>query len=239
MQGFDYEALLRRLEDEIRSRGSLTVEELVEWGEAQGIGVVTLFLLVNDLVERGVARASTDKRLVDEELGIELPLQVDYCAALQTTARPGEKTPRRGAERRRGKGPRGPAEADLMSFLFPGEGEEGAEEREEAKPQEVEERGAVEGDAAPVPMAAIEDRDFMVALSYLTKYWSVGEVRFLVELKSLGVEKPEEVLFRIIREGLAQRSSLGVINADVGKIKSRYRVREMVPSTSLADLLGG
>ncbi|RLE97911.1 MAG: hypothetical protein DRJ57_04045, partial [Thermoprotei archaeon] len=108
----------------------------------------------------------------------------------------------------------------------------GGERPQPAPPKPVEE-------AKPRPRALGEDvdRDLLAALYYLSRYWSVGELRFLIDLKNMGVENPEAVLRRLVEEGVVTRSELGVVNANREEVKKRLKgAPPLPPSKSLADL---
>ncbi|RLF11839.1 MAG: hypothetical protein DRJ98_02305 [Thermoprotei archaeon] len=55
--------------------------------------------------------------------------------------------------------------------------------------------------------------DLEVAVAYLNDYWSVGELRFLDDLKALGVKDPGKVLKKLLELGYVERTPSGVINA--------------------------
>jgi len=233
----EYEELLRELRSEIRARGELSSKELMEWGESRGIGVVTLSLLVDDLKRSGLIDASSDSVVVDEHLGIAIPKKV------RIRARAAKPKPKLHRQRRRPVRERG----TLLKYIFEGsefkkaaevkakEKKEGGEERrlqptppkapsEEPKPRSPAQAGGV-------------DRDLLAALYYLSRYWSVGELRFLIDLKNMGVKDPEALLRRLVEEGVVTRSELGVINANREEVSKRLKGAPPLPaSKSLADL---
>lgn len=78
--------------------------------------------------------------------------------------------------------------------------------------------------------AHLEDEDILKAVEYLSMYWSVGEIRFLEDLKQQGVKNPGDVLKRLIELGYVERSRLGVINAT-------SKLPRVKPKSYLSDLL--
>ena len=59
------------------------------------------------------------------------------------------------------------------------------------------------------------DEDLKKTLHYLSEYWSVGEIRFKLDLKRLGVQDPDKVLIRLLDMGLVELTVSGVVNLKV------------------------
>ena len=59
------------------------------------------------------------------------------------------------------------------------------------------------------------DEDLKKALYYLSEYWSVGEIRFKLDLKRLGVRDPDRVLVRLLDMGVVELTASGVVNLKV------------------------
>jgi hypothetical protein len=59
------------------------------------------------------------------------------------------------------------------------------------------------------------DEDLKKALYYLSEYWSVGEIRFKLDLKKLGVQDPDRVLVRLLDMGVIELTTSGVVNLKV------------------------
>lgn len=57
------------------------------------------------------------------------------------------------------------------------------------------------------------EEDLDKAIRYLNTYWSVGEIRFMIDMKALGVKDPSKVLQKLLELGYVERNPLGVINA--------------------------
>jgi len=239
----EYEDLLKALESEVRSRQSMSWEELLKWGEKHNVGPVTLSLLLEELKRKGVVEASSELELVDEHLEIAIPRRV----SLKKTKAPPPK-PRQIRERRPrvARGQRG----SLLEFLT--EEEVGVEAVEEAKGERREaEEAKAEAAVSPPPTAIartvadigapraqeLADRDLAVALHYLRRYWSVGRLRFLADLKSLGVKDPESLLRKLVEGGLVTIVEPGVVNARRDVVEKKVKEIGGVPTKSLAELL--
>jgi hypothetical protein len=59
------------------------------------------------------------------------------------------------------------------------------------------------------------DEDLKRALQYLSEYWSVGEIRFKLDLRRLGVQDPDRVLVRLLDMGVVELTTSGVVNLKV------------------------
>jgi len=67
------------------------------------------------------------------------------------------------------------------------------------------------------------DDDLKKALYYLSEYWSVGEIRFRLDLKKLGVQDPDKVLARLLDMGVVELTASGVVNLKVELPKMKKR----------------
>jgi len=67
------------------------------------------------------------------------------------------------------------------------------------------------------------DEGLRKALYYLSEYWSVGEIRFKLDLKRLGVQDPDKVLVRLLDMGVVELTTSGVVNlkVELPKLKKR------------------
>ena len=224
--GVDYEELLEKLKAMIKAKHRVSSSELVEWSESVEVGVVTLSLLIDDLKREGVIEASEESILVDEHLGIEIPRLVKLKGL-------GESKPRASAARRRRKVSRRQGEKGGLLKFLPIESTESKERGEE------DQRIVVKQTPREPKLLEVSgyERDYLIALYYLSRYWSVGEIRLLMDLKNLGVENPEAVLRRLLEEGVVTRSRIGVVNANMEEVRRRLKDAPPLPVTaSLTDL---
>jgi len=69
----------------------------------------------------------------------------------------------------------------------------------------------------------VGEEDLRIAIAYLNDYWSVGELRLIDDLKSMGVKDPSWVLRRLLELGYVERTPSGVVNATgkLPKVKRR------------------
>lgn len=74
------------------------------------------------------------------------------------------------------------------------------------------------------------DEDLRKALTYLSEYWSVGEIRFMLDLRRMGVQNPTSVLAKLLDLGVVELTASGVVNlkVELPRIKKK---------TSLAGLI--
>lgn len=73
--------LLEDFLDTLRSRGEMSAEEIVEWGESRGIHLpFTVYIIVKDAVEREEVEASSEEVNVYPEYNILLPKWVRYAS---------------------------------------------------------------------------------------------------------------------------------------------------------------
>ncbi len=206
----EYEKLLKELENEVRRQTALRLDELLKWSEVKGIGVVTLALLIDDLKHRGSISVSSEVEVVDEHLGISIPLSIKFkTVKLQPDERKEKRKPRQVKKEERGA---------LLKFLF-------EEERVKESGEPVENRVKSPPEKAlgqtPEQEALFEERepthggeDLAITLRYLHRYWSVGELRLLSDLSELGVKDPAAIIRKLVDEEVIVRSELGVINAN-------------------------
>lgn len=226
-----YDELLNKLESFLKNRGEITHAELVRWATANGVGNLTLHLLLEDLREQGKIGCSKNSILVDEALEIRIPEKVSYLeketiespqpslgfksplSRKMRADKPARSRARRMAKRKRPSRAAGPT---LLSFFE--EEKAGADRNiEREKDSEPDAEGGAEiqiPQAIPeIPLEVEQDEDLKIAIDYLSKYWSVGEIRFIHDLKNLGASNPLRVIEKLLSAGLAERDKLGVINA--------------------------
>jgi hypothetical protein len=237
----EYEKLLKELEEEVKIRLSMSWEELLSWGEKHDVGLVTLSLLLEELKRKGMVEVSPELELVDEHLEISIPRRI----TVKRPKAPAASKPKTVREKR----PKGAREQQgaLLKYLIREEAEEDkegkrAEERSVGGPPaetvQRESEIAVAEVETPQTQAPAAVKDLAIALQYLRRYWSVGELRFVADLKSLGVSDPEGLLRRLVSEGLVTLAEPGVVNAKKEEVEKRVKNLGAVSTKSLADLFG-
>ncbi|RLE80881.1 MAG: hypothetical protein DRJ52_05400 [Thermoprotei archaeon] len=77
------------------------------------------------------------------------------------------------------------------------------------------------------------DEDMKRAIVYLNHYWSVGTLRFMQDLKKIGVKDPDELMVRLAEMGFIEVVPEGVINATskLPKVKRRITLADLFMST--------
>ena len=108
-----------------------------------------------------------------------------------------------------------------------------AEEKIESLDKVLEVKEAEKTELKPVIEEAEEhvaDEDLEKAIEYLNDYWSVGIIRFLEDLKMLGISKPDLVLRKLVDLGYVTYSPIGVVNATgkLPKVKRSRRLSEFI-----------
>ena len=213
----EIDQLIEELKTYISLRGGrLTLKELMEWSEEQELSILMLDMIVNEMVKRGIVKASKERELIDigTLLTVELPkeLRIAYRSDGEEKARVEEK--KRKTQRRR------PTNVALITEFI----------AKEKRPKRVKKREVVVKPKTKVSKGALVERvkqtkpsstvrespvssDLERVIAYLNNYRSVGEIRFLLDLKAMGIKDPSEVLENLLELGYVTRSPLGVINA--------------------------
>jgi len=245
----DYQELLEELNNLIKTKRKLTVSELKEWASLKRIGYLTLSLLLEDLKEsmKDSLFFSEEKVLIDEILEIYIPNEIKYSPTrfqeeplrIDIQPKPRFKKSKNVKESRvKRKELRKRSSTSILDFLGQNKISEGSEHKEETIAVEKQEEKEYElGNISPVseeetPIRELADnKDMEIALSYLAKYWSVGEIRFIQDLRRMGVRNPRDVINKIIEKGYAERVDIGIINAK--EILRKYKI-----TIPLADIFG-
>ncbi|ABL78415.1 hypothetical protein Tpen_1015 [Thermofilum pendens Hrk 5] len=234
----EIEEYARRLGGLIREKGRLTVDEILDWGQREGLNSLTLYMVVESLLEDASFKPSGERRVIDSYLNLELPEKVEYVAA-KAEEKAGEvpaKAPPRPREEKGRKPKKQPPrvkpsrERSLLEFF--------GEEREEPSREEPVERGEEGGEEPerreePAPEPAAEPRAsvgvqevdcsevsdllgneaYERALRYLCTYWSIGLLRLMDDLIRMGVKEPRKFLAELAKRGLIEVTELEVVNA--------------------------
>ncbi|RLE84032.1 MAG: hypothetical protein DRJ41_03835 [Thermoprotei archaeon] len=231
----DFEHLVQELKARLAEKGSLDLSELRAWAKEKELTPLTLFLIVEKMIEGKDVRSSTDKELIDEDLKLYVPKKIelihkDKDVSLLDPYIKERKTKtlakKNKAKKRRKVAPA--SQSSLISFLTTKSRGPKDVKREREKPvvgarQETqivtspkreEKKSSSELLKEEIKSELLNDVDIAKAISYLSKYWSVGEVRFVQDLKKLGVKNPKKVIETLIREGLVTRTRLGTLNAE-------------------------
>ncbi|MCS7104686.1 MAG: hypothetical protein NZ954_03880 [Thermofilaceae archaeon] len=238
----EYEELLKELEELVKSKQTLTIDELLKWGEDKRIGLVTLSLLIEELQRRSFIEAASEVEVVDEHLDIIIPKRI-YVRKISATVHHSKVTKRKTPHFSKDQ------HGALLKFLYEEEQKttEVKEEEKEKPRKELNTAGELsepessilERESPSTQTLLSLDKEFLLALQYLRRYWSVGELRFKSDMKSLGVKDPDSLLRRLSSEGLVKILEPGIVNADRESIeKIIQKSASILPQKSLADVLG-
>jgi len=241
--------LKSELVEYVKSKGSVSAGEALEWAKGRGVSELILFVLVQELLESEDFRGEGGLEVIEPVMHLEIPARIVYTKKPPQPAKPAtslpSKRPKEAKSSRRAK-PR-PSQT-LLKFLESGEerksegvqGESSEEERikEPAEPTPQAPPGSEAKEEKGVPSEVeklSQDPDFSKALRYLGRYWSVGRLRFLEDMVSEGVElgKAEKILIELRRLGLVELTENNVINA---REELRRLYGKPQASTSLYDV---
>ena len=180
----EYEKLLNEFLNFIRNEKKVKLDKIISWAKSKSIGVFTLSMLIDDLVNQGVIQISKKTRKVKAVIGeVKLPEEVFIRGvSVEKAKKEVEKE-----EKTEEKVQRWEIGGSSIVTFFGGSGENLSEEN--------------------------LNEDLLKAIEYLNNWWSVGEIRFTIDLMAMGVKNPEKVIRELVKRGYAVKSDLGVINA--------------------------
>ncbi len=239
----DYASLKGDLESFIKGKGSVSAEELVEWAKRKGISEITLYVLVQELLESGEFRGEGEPQVIEPVINIEVPSRVVYVKKAVQPIRPARvPTPKKSSRKKT----RAVSTHSLLKF-FQTEVESEAEEPEHEEIERVKEEAPREETSTKTVTTEkegrdlsgledlLKDADFLKAIRYLGRYWSVGKLRFLSDMVNEGIElgKAEKILLELRRRKLVELTENNVINASE-ELRKLYRKTQ--PSLPLYDL---
>ena len=226
-----YEELLNKFKDYVKRKGRVSLDDMRKWAVENEVGLITLSVIVNDLITNEELRPIGEfKELDEEELALPLPEEVVPSESKEEVLilKPKEekkKAKREGILRTKKEKRVMKTKLSKISPLFKWSEEEEVEIETEIKKEEKKEKPSVEErrekeeekviKIKEEPISKVEeyDEDLKKAIIYLNKYHSVGEIRFLIDLESLGVKNPREVMYRLAELGFIIRKPIGVIDA--------------------------
>jgi len=197
-----------------KAGGRVSFSELAKWAEENNVGSITLSIALNDLIEEG--KISAPEGFFEPE---------DYIVAYPV---PRIVAIRKGIEVEKSTEASSVEEVQTSSSMCGA-----AEEKIESLDKVLEVKEAEKTELKPVIEEAEEhvaDEDLEKAIEYLNDYWSVGIIRFLEDLKMLGISKPDLVLRKLVDLGYVTYSPIGVVNATgkLPKVKRSRRLSEFI-----------
>ena len=205
----ELEKLIQKLSAYLSLRGGrLSAKDLINWSEDEGINLLILQMLISEMKSRGIIRVSKENELIEisQQFSIEIPKEI-YQKSYKIEQKVTKGKTQKKIMKTKVKGV-----PSLMEFLEIKKKEkikrkvvQKEKKKEIIKPKEVYKIEKKEEKR--------EDIDLEKAIDYLNTYWSVGEIRLMLDLKMMGIKRPEKVLEKLLKLGYVERSPLGVINA--------------------------
>jgi len=207
----ELERLMKELRAYISLRGGkLTLKDLIKWSEEQELSVLMLDMIINEMIKRGVLKASKEREAIEigVHLTVELPKELRIIYKTRGEDRAHIEERKRKVQRKR------PTSVALITEFITKEKVSTPSERREVKAERVsvEERKSISAVSEQKTEELSADQSLKKVITYLNNYRSVGEIRFLLDLKAMGIKNPNEVLESLLKLGYVTRSPLGVIN---------------------------
>lgn len=189
----------------LRSGGEVSFEELAEWAERNSVGSITLSIALNDLIDSG--KITAPKGFFEPE---------DYIVAF-----PVPRIIRIVDDKALEEGEHEEARSEGKKI-------EAGVKREYVKEGESSSTGEVV--QARTEVGVFDANDFNRAIEYLNDYWSVGVIRFIHDLKSMGISNPDLILKKLIELEYVNYLPIGVINATskLPRIKRSKKLSEFI-----------
>jgi len=207
-----YQSLLKSFLKFMKTKGRVSFEEMISWCRDEGIEPIILVAIIDDLKREDLIVISNEEREIAEGSMITIPVEVSVREKTILVERR-RKDVKRIKSRRGVKGYQ-----SILNFLKKEEIEEKEEEKikEERKENEQNLGNALpisESSSKEIEQSILKDSDLYKAIQYLNRYWSVGDIRFIEDLKKNNVKDPEKVLKELLEKGYVERHPLGVLNA--------------------------
>ncbi|MEM4670443.1 MAG: hypothetical protein QW650_07980 [Thermofilum sp.] len=250
----EFEGYRSELIEFVKRSGRVSAEDLVRWARDKGLTMLTLYILVEEVLETGELRGSGDKRVIDEIFNLEIPSTLEPAQPAPQLQQPAltKRAPATShAERRekaRGRRRAVAERGSLLKFIAQEREEQPLPEKGSAERPEA--GGIEEGGVQQEPVESslelaaelrelLADEDLVKAVRYLERYWSVGKLRLIEDLENMGVKDPRRVLEDLLRRGLVEVvepgiDGAGVVNAKEELIELAKRVRPS--STQLSEV---
>jgi len=244
MASLDYEKLLEELAYLIKKKSKISWKELKNWTNSKKIGFLTLSLLLEDLKEKlgSNLKFSEEKILLDEILEIYVPNEIMYLEKINIDTSEEknislilkeDKLKNKNKEKKtaRKRIIQKSTKVSILDFFekkekilssnkdFKKKEYTFSEKKNDKKDLFIEHESKKE-ETSIKDLA--DNKDMEIAISYLAKYWSVGEIRFVQDLKRMGVKDPRKVINKMIEKGYIERINIGIINAK--EIIRKYKI---------------
>jgi len=232
--------LIEQLKMYINLRGGkLTLEELIKWSEEQEISLLLLDMIVHEMIKRNIVKSSKEQELI--EIGAHIV--VEFPKELYIPRRSSEERMHHEEKKHRVSRKRLRSVALITEFIAKEKGivkEKPARSTKPIKRKEIRKiqpekkvKKALVKETRPPELEEETkkpslDHDLEKVIVYLNRYRSVGEIRFLLDLKAMGIKDPSKVLERLLELGYVSHSPLGVINATDKLPKVKEKISEIL-----------
>lgn len=233
-----YQQILDKLYKFIAERGDkVSFDELIKWAEENNVGSITLSIALNDLVNWG--------KIIALEGFFEPENYIVAFSVPRSVKIVEEKVEKKEIEEKKEKLEEEREEIEeKVKEEVEKLGEEEEREREEVveagfKEEEMQSQSKVvtvaeeekEKEASSrLEIETINDEDLKRAIEYLNDYWSVGVIRFLHDLKVMGIPNPDLILKKLINLEYVVYLPIGVINATskLPRVKRPKKLSEFI-----------
>jgi|GEM_PF-1073092 len=208
-----YRSLLKSFLNFMKNKRRVSFEEMISWCRDEGIEPIILVAIIDDLKRENLIVVSSEEREIAEGSMITIPVEVSVKEKPILVERRRRDT-KRIKSRKRVKGYQ-----SILKFLKKEEIEKKVEEKikEEGKKENEQSLGNTspisELSSREIERSISKDSDLYKAIQYLNRYWSVGDIRFIEDLKRNNVKDPEKVLKELLEREYVERHPLGVLNA--------------------------
>ncbi|RLE65914.1 MAG: hypothetical protein DRJ38_03010 [Thermoprotei archaeon] len=229
-----YEELKEEFKKVVLKKGELSRNDIIEWCKKRAVGILTLTAIIEDLEKNGVIKV-----VYDDMVLIDLPKCVKACMqevkkdVVEVPAQKHiRKTPRISKSRKKTK--RKDRVSSLITQFLEEEPVKESSKIEEVEIKEKVNHGISRSETVIEEnekfFKEIKDENYRKALMYLAKYRSIGNIRFIVDLQKNGVKDVQKIIRRMIEEGYAKWSPLGVINATdkLPRVKSIFTLADVL-----------
>ncbi|MGC9106742.1 MAG: hypothetical protein ACP5IE_00915 [Infirmifilum sp.] len=242
----EYSKLKESLINLVKNKGVVTAQEIISWANENDVGVFTLYLLIQDLLETGEIKGEGEKFLIETNINLEIPSRLVYPKKEVRITKPPQhkqKTKQR---------PRRHSSQTLMPYIQQKEGTGEASQPPRKETQATNDAAKTSTSSASGPIKKdiiltreitdnpelgnlLSDQDFAKAIRYLGRYWSVGKLRFLIDMSNENIQpkKAEKIIVELARLGLVEVSENNVINA---KDTLRELYKQTQSQTPLYDI---
>ena len=224
-----YQQILDKLYRFIAKRGDkVSFDELIKWAEENNVGSITLSIALNDLVNWGEIIA-LEGFFEPENYIVAFPVPRSVKIVEEKVEKKEIEEKKEKLEEEREKiEKKVEEEVEKIGEKVVEAGLKKEEEQSQSKAITVVEEE--KETSSKLEIETINDEDFRRAIEYLNDYWSVGVIRFLHDLKAMGIPNPDLILKKLINLEYVVYLPIGVVNATskLPRIKRPKKLSEFI-----------